>query len=164
VATPLEPARYDQIRRADHPEWRRCERASECVAVNGPCGWPDVAARTAQSTYERWAKTRGDQINCDMPDESARVRPACVAGQCVDPDATPSPAWTRCDADADCAVAAVCDHATAVNKAALARPGFARWQWLITVDDWDRCELATGAHPAEGAHARCVAHACELGK
>jgi hypothetical protein len=151
---PLEPVRYEVVRRQDHAEWRQCAQKSDCVVVSGPCGAQDVAAKSAKKAYASWAHTREEQINCDQPDE-ARPVVACEAGQCLDTAATPKSAWSACNTDADCVIDLACDTPAAINKRTRLDAGYQRWHWFRTVDAWDRC-----AEVEEPKAGRCVAGTC----
>ncbi len=150
----------DVVRRSDHPEWRACGATADCTVAIGPCGWPDVIAKSAKSSYHAWGKTREGQINCDnMSAEDTRVAPWCDAHQCVERAATPH--WNTCASNGECSIAMVCDQPVALNKSLDGLDVFWRMRWWATVDNWDKCGGVEVPIPAD-AKSRCVAGRCQL--
>lgn len=64
-------------------EWfAGCTEDSECVAVRGPCGWPEGATSERAACFEALASVAGSILDCAAYSGDWPPPVACVSGRC----------------------------------------------------------------------------------
>jgi hypothetical protein len=154
-AEPLLLPERSVTKRSDHPEWFRCASSVDCTMAYGPCGWADVVSSASKGPYLKWAKNRGEQINCDAPPDADDIQIECLDQRCVSVNAEEKASWFTCKTTSDCANGDACTPT--LNKEAFKQNGPATWAWFKTVDQWENCP---DEQTATSKRAECFANKC----